>query len=125
MPQLLKAILALALLSTITLNINRVIFLSRVENIDNQIRLEAINYGQSVVEILKTFTYDTIDDYIDNNKEQTQAFDTGTPLFVSLSMKNLSMVTLDNINYKNILVSVYLESDKTNKLLEYTYSIFE
>ncbi|MBW6516761.1 MAG: hypothetical protein K0B81_09150 [Candidatus Cloacimonetes bacterium] len=124
--QTLVAVLALVLLVTIAVNINRARLGAIAATVDNLVDQEAINFGQNIIERV-TLRAQSDADY--NNLEANfhnaifeDTFDSGRTLYASTEV-----VQIDNpeglpYGYKKVTVSVFSDSLQVNLRSQYTAS---
>ncbi len=122
--QTLLAVLALVLLSTITVTINKARINSTSQTIDLQAELEAINYGQSIVEIISNRAntetgYDNLKTLF-HNWENSYVFSAGSgrTLYSKVEVDD-TVAPVAGVNYKKVTVSIYADENKTGLLTEY------
>ncbi|MCH8486776.1 MAG: hypothetical protein LAT75_07915 [Candidatus Cyclonatronum sp.] len=93
--QLFLALGALLLLMIVTTTLNRTYILALTETIDNQLRFEAVNFAQSLTELVFSASeeYDQIDallanrdDIQDPNKRFTRVTQFGDSLFATITL---------------------------------------
>lgn len=114
--QSLIALLAVVLLMTLIVNINKMIILSSTETVEGQLQMEALNYAQTVLDAIRgeVTTESDYEDLYDNynGEEYNQAFDTGYQLYAVVVVEEFS-------DFKSVRVSVFSDAAKSDKLAEY------
>jgi len=124
--QTLTAILALILFTTITVTINRTRINATTQTIDKQIELEAITYGQSLVEIISNLAV-TEAGY--NNlsgttlREKTFTPGSGTTLYSKIEVNTSGALVKHGVPYKLVTVSIYTDSSREEQFLSTRYKI--
>ncbi|MCB5231257.1 MAG: hypothetical protein WCX83_03135 [Candidatus Cloacimonas sp.] len=124
--QTLLALLALALLVTISLSINKARFASTERTIELQVELEAINYGQSVMEIISNRAnteegYNSLEDKFNNWTGNQKVSDgSGQTLYSKVIVESEADNTpLHEVPYKFVRVTVYADPAYEKQLVEY------
>ncbi len=124
--QSLMAILSLVLFTTITLSINRTRIIATNQTIDHQVDLEAINYGQSLMEIISNIANTESGffslKYEFDNTTWSRTFTTGSgrTLYAHISIED-SGLTKEGVDYKLAIISVYSDASMTGQHLKSKY----
>ncbi len=123
--QTLVAILALVLLVTIAVNINRARIGSIASTVDGLVDQEAINFGQTVLERVsqraQTDTeYNALESFHGEVIDET--FGSGRTLY---ALTEVELITGSDLpyNYKKVTVSVYADSTLNNIRSQYSASL--
>lgn len=130
--QTLLAIGGLILLMNITLSINRSQMSSLTDTFDHQLTLDAVNYGQSVIEVIlysvREYSelealYQNYSDVNDPNSRLTNEASFGDTLYAVIGLSDETML-INNINGRCVSVFVYVkEKNEYSLLVEYRAAV--
>lgn len=125
--QSLMALMALVLFTTITVSINRTRILATEQTIEHQVDLEAINYGQSIMEIISNIAntetgFENLrQDF--NNTTRSHIFTTGSgkTLYAHIQVQESGLVK-EGVSYKLVTISVFADPERTELKSRYRAS---
>jgi len=130
--QTLLAIGGLILLMNITMSINRSQMSSLTDTFDHQLTLDAVNYGQSVIEVIlysvREYSeleslYQNYSDVTDPNSRLTYEASFGDTLYAVIGLSEETLL-INNINGRRVSVFVYAkEKNEYSLLVEYRASV--
>ncbi len=123
--QTLMAILALVLFATITVTINRTRITATTHTIDYQVELEAINYGQSIMETISNsaITENGFNSLTDSfERERTFIEGSGRTLYATVEVDDSPSLIRHDVSYKKVTVLVYSGPDRQENSLKTRYT---
>lgn len=119
------ALLALVLFATITLAINRTRVTAATQTVDYQVELEAINYGQSIMETISNRAiteagYNSLTGSFE--RERTFVEGSGRTLYARVDIDDSSSLVRHGVRYKKVTVSIFSEPDRQENSLKSRYT---
>lgn len=124
--QTLIALLAIVLMMTMIVNINKAVISATADTVESQYQLEALNFAQSVVEGIRggiSSSADFADLYTNfHGIEETGSFDTAYDLFATVVVDTTETLELHDVRYKKVTVTVFRDQNKSRIISEYTAS---
>jgi hypothetical protein len=128
--QTLLTILALVLFATITATINRTRIFATMLTIEHQHELEAVSYGQTLIEVLSNIAntesgYDDLEARVNDSNaiwNDPYTTDSGNILYSDVAVHTGTItVSSNNHEYKKVTVSIYSDSSKSDEFLKSRY----
>ena len=123
--QTLVAILALVLLVTIAVNVNRARLSAIAGTIDTLVDQEAVNFGQNIIERVTQYAQSDADyNALETNYDDklfSETFGSGRKLFARTEIDLIADADLP-YTYKKLTVSVYADSTESSSSIRSQYS---
>lgn len=126
--QSLMALLALVLFTTITMSINRLRINATMQTIEHQVESEAINYGQSLMEIVTNTAsndagFESLYSIFNNwTGQQTFTAGSGRTLYAHISVNTSPSLVRHTVPYRLVTISIYSTPDMLPNQLKSRYS---